>query len=99
MSSLYSTFSQCGWTDEFNSWIEESFSPASQQDSLGLFEFPPTTFDASPQPSLGDNSLGPPPAESGDGERVECVDPVLSALNYPPQDLYVMFSLSIDHDD
>ena len=99
-------------TEELNSdlfWFGGVVDFAFYEDTFSLVEGTATTLDGPPspptyhlRPSFEDYHFGLPPAQSGVGERADSVDLATNIFNAPlnarPEDLYELFSLSIDLD-
>jgi hypothetical protein len=101
-------FLQSELTEEINSelfWIDGIVGSAFNEDALRLFEGVTTALDSPPAfpnvqllPSFEDDHLGPPPAQSGDGDHIDMAGFTANvsslSLGAGSDDLYVTFSLS-----
>jgi hypothetical protein len=87
-------------TVDFFCWIDGTIDSAFNEDIFRLFEGVATTLDGPPilLPSFEDDHLGPPPAQSGDGEHIDMTDFTANvsklSLNAGSDDLYVIYPLS-----
>ena len=94
MSSLLAQPTIVPLTEELNSellWFDGTIGSALCEESFRLVEDTATTFDgplAFPTgqllPSFGDDHLGPPPAQSEDGERIHFAEFTANMCNVPP---------------